>query len=127
MKSRNKGLNLTKVVLSGKVVRLFSLCRARLSSQLHYDFGLRALKTVLGGVGRLKRELTREQEQEQGQGQAVREVCAEMGLEAEGEAEQWVSKVGQLSRVSSMALRGHIGRPCLLRQDHGLAGVTEST
>ena len=161
MKSRTKGLNLTKVVLSGKVVRLFSLCRARLSSQLHYDFGLRALKTVLGGVGRLKRELTREQEQEQeqgqGQGQArldsleervvvisalrsleptlvpgdvpvfqqalseafprvdvdsldkesrlmatVREVCAEMGLETEGEAEQWVSKVGQLSRVSSM-------------------------
>lgn len=42
--------------LSGKVVDLFSLCKERMSNQKHYDFGLRALKTLLVSAGSLKRQ-----------------------------------------------------------------------
>lgn len=42
--------------LSGKVVFLFDLCKDQLSSQPHYDFGLRSLKAVLACAGSLKRE-----------------------------------------------------------------------
>jgi dynein heavy chain 1, cytosolic len=41
--------------LSGKVVDLFQLCESKLSKQRHYDFGLRALKTLLVSAGALKR------------------------------------------------------------------------
>lgn len=39
--------------LGRKLVALFSLGRQLLSRQQHYDWGLRALKTVLGTAGQL--------------------------------------------------------------------------
>jgi len=45
----------TAECLAGKVVPLFKLCQEQLSPQQHYDFGLRALKSVLISAGSLKR------------------------------------------------------------------------
>ena len=42
--------------LAGKIVDLFLLCSSKMSSQRHYDFGLRALKTLLVSAGALKRQ-----------------------------------------------------------------------
>ena len=49
--------------LAGKMVLLFSLCADQLSSQPHYDFGLRALKSVLVSAGAMKRRRTNELEE----------------------------------------------------------------
>jgi len=43
--------------LSEKVVRLFQLCESQMSNQSHYDFSLRALKTLLISAGVSKRKL----------------------------------------------------------------------
>ncbi|RLN69358.1 hypothetical protein BBJ29_000235 [Phytophthora kernoviae] len=48
--------------ISAKVVLLFNLCEDQLSKQPHYDFGLRALKSVLVSAGQLKRKITISQE-----------------------------------------------------------------
>jgi dynein heavy chain 1 len=42
--------------LAGRVVDLFIMSQQKMSKQSHYDFGLRALKTLLVSAGGLKRK-----------------------------------------------------------------------
>ena len=51
---------ITAEELAGKIVLLFTLLEEQLSAQSHYDFGLRALKSVLVGAGDLKRVAVRD-------------------------------------------------------------------
>lgn len=52
----------TAEMLASKVVPFFQLCKDQLSQQSHYDFGLRALKSVLVNSGNLKRQAVTEGE-----------------------------------------------------------------
>lgn len=58
----------TAEILASKVVPFFSLCAEQLSDQPHYDFGLRALKSVLASAGILKRDRHLAHEQGDGTG-----------------------------------------------------------
>lgn len=42
--------------LAKKITTVFDLMKRQLSKQSHYDFSMRAIKSVLNSAGRIKRE-----------------------------------------------------------------------
>ncbi|XP_011404630.2 PREDICTED: cytoplasmic dynein 1 heavy chain 1-like [Amphimedon queenslandica] len=65
----------TAETLASKIVPFFKLCDEQLSNQSHYDFGLRALKSVLVSAGNIKRDRIQQLKQElAAQGQTLEET-----------------------------------------------------
>ena len=59
-----KALEFLRQVLARKMTVLYKLAQDQLSKQLHYDFGLRAIKSVLVIAGSLRRFAAKEAEHE---------------------------------------------------------------
>ncbi|OII74519.1 dynein heavy chain [Cryptosporidium ubiquitum] len=47
-------------MISRQIVTLFELCQSQMTSQPHYDFGLRSMKSVLRSAGKLKKSAVSE-------------------------------------------------------------------
>lgn len=66
-------------ILGRKLVAIFTLCRELLTPQQHYDWGLRALKTVLRGCGAtLQSTRNRKKQEEVGEGVSATEKVSAM-------------------------------------------------
>jgi dynein heavy chain 1, cytosolic len=68
--------------LATKIVPFFEQCLQQLSLQTHYDFGLRALKSVLVTSGNLKRSRYQEVDLESTTGEDEAELEAKLILQA---------------------------------------------
>lgn len=95
----------TAEVLASKVVPFFNLCSEQLSSQSHYDFGLRSLKSVLVSAGNLKRDrLIKLRLQESSDVQAISEPSTEQEILIQAIRETLVPKLvaGDISLMKSL-------------------------
>lgn len=53
---------LSSKILAQKITQMYKLCSEQLSQQDHYDFGMRAIKSVLVMAGSSKRQNTEQNE-----------------------------------------------------------------